>query len=172
LTVAVGAVICAGAAVASSQGVTEQPATATPPPATASPMPAGARMRGLYGLVGLPLDRLALSPEQSDKIQALVDQAVPGLQDLRRQLRDSELAFRAAHPLTEFNEIAIREHVAAQAKIQADLAVGVARLRSGVAALLTPEQVKTVQEMQAAEQQRYGHGEHMRHMPYPGPAVQ
>jgi Spy/CpxP family protein refolding chaperone len=161
-----------GAAVVAPAQVAQQQGTATAAPVAAAPAAGGAHMNGLYGMVGLPLDRLGLSPEQGDKIQALVDQAVPALQAQRRQLRDNEVAFRAAHPLTDFNEAAIREHVATQAKIEADLAVGIARLRASVAALLTPEQLKQVQELQAAEQERYGHGDRMRRMSHPGPAMQ
>ncbi len=128
-------------------------------------------MHGGLGMVGLPLHRLDLTQEQQDKIHAIVDEQRAALQDLRRQLRDGEAAFRAAHPITEFDESAIREHAAAQAKIQADLDVAVAKLRSQVVALLTAEQLKTVQEMQTKMVERMSHAERQ-HRTTDAPATQ
>jgi len=127
-------------------------------------------MHGL-GMVGLPLHRLDLTQEQQDKIHAIVDAERPALQELRKQLRDGEAAFRAAHPITEFDENAIREHTAAQAKIQADLEVALAKLRSQVVALLTTEQLKTVQEIQTKMLERMNHAE-LHHRTTDAPATQ
>jgi Spy/CpxP family protein refolding chaperone len=126
----------------------------------------GPGMHGRFGAIGLPLHRLELTQEQQAKVQSILDEQRPALHELRQQLRDGEIAFRAAHPLTELNETAIRDHVAAQAKIQADLEVAIARVRSQVVALLTPEQVKTLQELQSRmhermqERMRYGAERH------------
>jgi Spy/CpxP family protein refolding chaperone len=131
----------------------------------------GPGMHGGFGMIGLPLHRLDLTQEQQDKVHAILDEEQLGLKALRTQLRDGETAFRAAHPITEFDENAIREHVAAQARIQADLEVALAKVRSKVVALLTAEQLKTAQEIQAKMQERMSHAE-FRHQRPDAPATQ
>jgi Spy/CpxP family protein refolding chaperone len=116
-------------------------------------------MGGPLGPLGRALQEVSLTQEQQDKIHALVDAQRPILRTLRDQLRESEQAFRQAHPITEFDEAVIRAHVAEQAKIMADLEVASAGLRSKVLALLTGEQLAELKEVLAETPERVGPGD-------------
>lgn len=168
------AVIAVAALVAGAAGLATAQEAKDPAPMGRADMPGpgmgGPGMHGGFGMIGLPLHQLDLTQEQQDKVHAILAEDQPGLKALRTQLRDGEAAFRAAHPITELDENAIREHVAAQARIQADLEVALARVRSKVVALLTAEQLKTVQEIQAKMQERMSRNE-FRHQPPDAPAT-
>jgi Spy/CpxP family protein refolding chaperone len=127
--------------------------------------------RGVLGPLGRMLDRLDLSDEQEAKIEAILDEARPGIESLRQQLRDGREAFVAAHPPETFDEKAIRAHAAEQAKITTELAVLSAKTRARVLAVLTPEQLAEFRAMHErfAEfadefgpgmRHRGGHGQH------------
>jgi Spy/CpxP family protein refolding chaperone len=105
------------------------------------------------GPLGRALQRLDLSSEQQDRIRGMVEAARPQLQALRGQLRDGRQTFREAHPPTDFDEAAIRAHVAAQSGVMADLAVLGAKLRADVLAVLTPEQLEQLEGMRAKRQE-------------------
>jgi Spy/CpxP family protein refolding chaperone len=168
---AVAATVVAGAAMLASAQEGKGPAPTGRAGAFGPPGMGGPGMHGGLGMLGLPLHRLDLTQEQQEKVDAIVDGERAALQTLRKQLHEGEAAFRAAHPITEFDENAIREHVAAQAAVQADLEVALAKVRSKVVALLTPEQLKTVQEIQTKMQERMSHSEH-RHQRQDAPATQ
>ena len=97
--------------------------------------------RGVLGPLGRMLDRLDLSDEQTSKVEAILDEARPGIESLREKLRDGRQAFAAAHPPESFDEAAIRAHAAEQAKLTTELAVQSARARARVLGVLTPEQL-------------------------------
>jgi Spy/CpxP family protein refolding chaperone len=103
--------------------------------------------RGVVGPIGRMLNRLDLSDEQQAKVEAILDEARPGMQSLRDQLHQSRETFRAAHPPETFDEAAIRAHAAEQNKIKTELAVLAARTRSRVLAVLTAEQLAELKAM-------------------------
>jgi Spy/CpxP family protein refolding chaperone len=103
---------------------------------------------GPLGMLGRAFHLLDLSEEQHAAIKGILEQARPTSQRLREQLRDNRQTFLEAHPRTEEpDEVAIRAHVAAQAVIQANLAVHAATVRAQVIAVLTPEQLAKLEEL-------------------------
>ncbi len=106
-------------------------------------------MRGPLGPLGRALHRLDLSDEQQAQVRSLVEAARPEMHALRTQLRESRQAFREAHPPTDFDEAAIRNQVAAQSAVMADLAVLGAKLRADVLKVLTPDQLAELEAMRA-----------------------
>ena len=127
--------------------------------------------RGVLGPLGRMLDRLDLSDEQQVKVEAIIDEARPGIESLRDKLRDGRQAFAAAHPPESFDEAAIRAHAAEQAKLTTELAVQSARARARVLGVLTPEQLaefKAARERFEDYRDEFGpggrrHGGHGRH---------
>lgn len=109
--------------------------------------PGGMREHGPLGPLGRALHQLDLTDAQRDQVRAVLEAARPELQALREQLRTNRRTFRQSHPPTEVDETAIRAHVAAQAVIEADLAVAMARARASVLALLTPEQLAQLEQL-------------------------
>ena len=117
-----------------------------------------AGMRGGLGPIGWALEQLDLTAEQQTQIDKIREEAHPGLQALHEKLRASEEAFRAANPITTFDESAIRAHVAARAAIQADLEVSTAKVRTKMLAVLTAEQLAKLQQTLAEEHDMPGPG--------------
>ena len=127
--------------------------------------------RGVLGPLGRMLDRLDLSAEQTTKVEAILDEARPGIESLREKLRDGRRAFAAAHPPETFDEAAIRAHAAEQAKLTTELAVQSAKARARVLGVLTPEQLaefKAARERFEDYRDEFGpgmrrHGRHGQH---------
>lgn len=129
-----------------------------PPPGPGGPG-RGPHMHGPLGPLGWALSRLELTAEQQQRIDALVAEARPALDELHTQLRAAEKAFRDANPLTSFDEAAIRAYAAARTKLDADLMVGEAKLRNAVAGLLTAEQLAQLEQLLSQSQVARGPGE-------------
>lgn len=121
--------------------------------------PDGLRERGPLGPLGRALHQLDLTDEQRAQVRTILDTARPVLEPLREQLRMNREAFRNSQSPTEVDEAAIRAHVAAQAVVEADLAVAMARVRASVLALLTPEQLAQLERLREQGPMR-GRGRH------------
>jgi Spy/CpxP family protein refolding chaperone len=102
---------------------------------------------GALGPLGRALRHLDLTPEQKDAIKGIVEADRAGLQTHRDQLRAKREAYRTAHPPDTFDEAALRAHLADVAPLHAELAVGAAKLRVKVLAVLTAEQRAELAEM-------------------------
>lgn len=119
--------------------------------------PKGMREHGPLGPLGRALHQLDLTDDQRAQVRTVLETARPDLQALRERLRTNREAFRESQSPTQVDEAAIRAHVAAQATIQADLAVAVARVRASVLALLTPGQLAELEQLRERGPTR-GHG--------------
>jgi Spy/CpxP family protein refolding chaperone len=95
---------------------------------------------GLGFLKGRMAERLDLSQEQRDQIEAILDQGRPTIENLRQQLREGRETFRSSHQPGDFNEAEVRAHAQAQAQIRTEIMVETMRLKSQAFAVLTPEQ--------------------------------
>ncbi len=102
---------------------------------------------GPLGPLGRALRHLDLTQEQKDAIKAIVEADREALQSQHEKVRATREAYRAAHPPDTFDEAALRAHLAEMAPLQADLAVGIAKLRVKVLAVLTAEQRAELAEM-------------------------
>ncbi len=127
-------------------------------PGMRGPEMGGPGMHGPLGQFVGALHELDLTAEQQAQIDAVFEEGRPALHALREKLRASEQAFRAANPITTFDEAALRAHVAARAAIQADLEVSAAKARTKLLAVLTPAQLAKLQEMLAEDHDMSGPG--------------
>ena len=118
----------------------------------------GPGMHGPLGPIGRALHELDLTAEQQAQIDTILEETRPAQHALHEQLRTSEETFRAATPITTFDEAAIRAHVAARAAIQADLEVNAAKVRTKVVGLLTAEQLTKLQQILAEGRDKPGPG--------------
>ena len=121
--------------------------------------PGGMREHGPLGPLARALHQLDLTDEQRAQIRTILDTARPVLEPLREQLRMNREAFRDSQSPTEVDEAAIRAHIAAQAVVEADLAVAMARVRASILALLTPEQLAELERLREEGPVR-GRGRH------------
>ncbi|MEW6336578.1 MAG: Spy/CpxP family protein refolding chaperone [Acidobacteriota bacterium] len=113
---------------------------------------------GPLGPLGRALRHLDLTQEQKDAIKAIVEADRESLQSLREQVRAKREAYREAHPPDTFDEAALRAHLADLAPLQAELAVGAAKLRIKVFAVLTAEQRAELAEMREDLEELGRHG--------------
>jgi Spy/CpxP family protein refolding chaperone len=93
-------------------------------------------------------ERLGLSDEQVEQIQAIVDEARPTMDEYAEQLRVEREAYREANddPRT-FDEGAFLTHAAAMHEIQTALGVVVGQTKANVFGVLTDEQIEQLGEM-------------------------
>jgi Spy/CpxP family protein refolding chaperone len=101
----------------------------------------------LLGPIG---DRIGLTDEQKSRIQAILDESQPRLQELRDQLTAARDAFMADQDPTVFDEAAIRSFAASQSQIKTDLMVEVARARTEIHSVLTAEQQQQLDDLRGA----------------------
>jgi Spy/CpxP family protein refolding chaperone len=93
-------------------------------------------------------DSLGLTDDQLTRIQTILDDARPEIEDLAAQLRAGREAYREAHDdPASFDEGAFRSHAAEQAQIRIDLMVLTHSTRAKAFAVLTPEQLAQLEEM-------------------------
>lgn len=111
---------------------------------------------GLGFLEGRMAERLDLSQEQRDQIEAILEQGRPAVDTLRQQLRDGRETFRASHQPGDFNEAEVRAHAQAQARVRTELMVETMRLKSQVFAVLTPEQQDQLAQLRDEMGPRHG----------------
>jgi len=122
--------------------------------------PGGFGAHGGFGIHRLErmLPRLAeyldLSQEQQDQIQAILDEEMPAIQDLRDQIHTARQAFMDGHVPGEFDEAALRAFLAEQSPLKIDLAVAGARTMSRVLNVLTPEQREQLEKLRGLRGRR------------------
>ena len=92
-------------------------------------------------------ERLDLTDEQQAKIESIVEQERPAIQQLRQQLMEARKAFRDTMTPGTFDEAAVRAHAEAQSKLMTEMMVASARMKAHVLAVLTPEQLTQLEEM-------------------------
>jgi len=131
------------------------PATATAQHGPPGPRP-GAHGRG--EMADRIMDRLDLTAEQREAVQALHEELQAGTSGAREQLAAARAAlFESIHAI-ELDETAIRKAAAEVARIEADLAVERAQGFQQFRALLTPEQQKELDSIQETIQMLHAHG--------------
>ncbi len=92
-------------------------------------------------------DRLDLSTEQRARIESIIEQERPAVQQLRTQLMEARRAFRDTMTPGSFDEAAVRAHAEAQSKLMTEMMVANARMKAHVLAVLTPEQLSQLEEI-------------------------
>jgi len=100
--------------------------------------------------------QLKLTADQQTKIKALFTKDREKTEPLQQKLMEYRKQVRVAMKSATFDENAIRSLAAKQAQAEVDLTVSMARLRSQVNALLTPEQRELADKFPPPF--RHGHG--------------
>lgn len=109
----------------------------------------GHRMRMMHAL-----KEAGVTDAQREQIRAILREQRPQLQPLRKQLVQERRALRDVIQTTPVNESAIRTQSARVAQVQADLAVQRARIAERVRAVLTPDQLAKLKDLQAKRDAR------------------
>ena len=89
---------------------------------------------------------LHLTEEQQDKVFAIVHAAAPALRDQEKALRKAREALRDLNESTQYEESRVKGLADTAAKADSQLTVLRARTEHEIRALLTPEQLKDLQE--------------------------
>ena len=110
--------------------------------------------RGLRGAPGIELRGADLTDGQRAQIRALVQQSRESGQAVREQLQQAQEAQREALAVVPVNEGLVRSTTQALTDAQAEAALGQARLRADVLALLTPDQLQASEDARAARETR------------------
>ncbi len=118
-------------------------------------MQGGGELRILHMLPRLA-ERLGLSEDQVSQIEALAEQGLPPIQDLRDQMADAKEQFRSTLEPNVFDEAAVRAHAEAQAQLMVEIKVASMSLRTQAMSVLTPEQLTQLEEMRESRQSRSG----------------
>lgn len=113
---------------------------------------------GPMGILGPGLRALDLTEAQQKQVQAILDGQREEQQAIGEKLRTARQALGEAIAAETFDEAAVRAKAAEVASIEADQAVLQAKTYAAVRALLTPEQVKKLNEMRGRMQDRRGRG--------------
>jgi protein CpxP len=112
--------------------------------------PPGPRFGGFpgEGWEGPPpfLRGLHLTEEQQDKVFAIVHAAAPALRDQEKALRKAREALRDLNESPQYDESRVKGLADTAAKADSQLIVLRARTEHEIRALLTPEQLKDLQE--------------------------
>jgi Spy/CpxP family protein refolding chaperone len=140
LTIAAAALTAATVLIATAQAA---PAGCDGP--GAGPRAAGFHHGGPKGLAALDrmeakLDRIDLSDEQREKVRSVIDAARPEFRKIADALRANHKEMRSTMRNDEFDEQAVRRVADRQGDLIADMIVLRGKLKSQVAAVLTPEQ--------------------------------
>jgi len=111
----------------------------------AAPREAGFHHGGPKGLASLDrmeakLERLDLSDEQRAQVRSVIDAARPEFRKVADAVRVNRKEMRALMRSDEFDERAVRRIADRQGDLVADMIVLRGKLKSQVAAVLTPEQ--------------------------------
>ena len=107
--------------------------------------------RGLRGAPGIELRGADLTDGQRAQIRALVQQSRESGQAVREQLQEAQ---REALAVVPVNEGLVRSTTQALTDTQAEAALGQARLRADMLALLTPDQLQASEDARAARETR------------------
>jgi Spy/CpxP family protein refolding chaperone len=92
-------------------------------------------------------DKLDLTQEQQDQIQAIIDAGKPDLDALREQAQTARDEFRELYPMSSFDETTFRSHFESQAQLHVEMQLIGADLMSQAWAVLTTEQQEELQEL-------------------------
>ena len=114
--------------------------------------PGGAR--GPMGFVGAGLRELNLTDAQREKVRTILNNQRTAVRDVMDNLMDARRALHDAVASEKFDEAAVRAKAAAIGKIEGDLAVMHAKVRTEVLSVLTPEQQKKAQDLKTQREQR------------------
>lgn len=109
---------------------------------------------GPGGLLGPMLRRLNLTDAQREQVKSVVDSHRDDMKALADRGFSARTALQAAIAAEQFDEGAVRARSADVAAVDADMAVLQARIHGEVWRLLTPEQQKAAQTLQAQMHQR------------------
>ena len=110
--------------------------------------------RGPGGVPGVELRGLELTEAQREQVRALAEQYRASGAPVREQLAEARQAQRDALAVVPVNDGLIRATTQALAEAEAEAAIVQARLRADVMALLTPEQIETIETRRAARAER------------------
>jgi len=123
--------------------------------------PGGPGGRGRMGgpgrggpLAGLPLRELNLSDAQREQVKAIVDSHQAEMKAVGDRAMTARQALHAATTSASFDEAAVRARAAELAAVEADVAVGRARIFADVYQILTPEQQAKVKELSGSRPPR------------------
>ena len=104
---------------------------------------------GMMGPGGLPLFQLDLTDTQREQVKGIFDRYQPDIQAAMKKERDAREAQRKAIETVPLNEALVRQAADALGAANAELAVLQARVHSEIYQLLTPDQQKKLQDLQA-----------------------
>ena len=111
--------------------------------------------RGPRGVPGVELRGLDLAESQREQIRTLAEQYRASSAPVREQLEQAREAQRAALATVPVNDGLVRSTTQALVEAQAEAAIVQARLRADIMALLTPEQVQTLETRRDARAERF-----------------
>ena len=153
LTITAGAIIAAAGVVFAQQGPGNCDGDGPHGPQGSMGGPGGGGAFGNQGGHGmlrmLPrlADKLDLTQEQQDQIQAIVDAGKPGLEALREQAQTARDEFRELYPMGSFDETTYRSHFESQSQLHVEMQLIGANMMSQAWAVLTTEQQEELQEL-------------------------
>lgn len=101
--------------------------------------------------------KLGLTPEQKERIEAILEAEREKVEPLRRQLDETREKIRTASETEPFDEAAVRALAAGQNDARVDLVVSRARTKSRIHALLNPEQRELAKTFGSRGHGRHGH---------------
>jgi len=113
----------------------------------------------MMGLSQRALRSLDLSDVQKGQIEAILEQARPAAQELRRQMGEAREDYLSSQASGVFDEDRARAFTASQAGMVEEMMFAALRTRSEVLAVLTPEQLAQLEDQR---QQRRERGRKMR----------
>ena len=180
LTAAVGFVTTVQLSARAEQAAGQEPATQAerrgPGPMGRGMMgPGGHGFRGgpggPFGPGGLALRGLDLTDAQREQVKAIMESHRDEQKAIGDRMQAARKALHEAIAADTFDETAVRAKAAEIGAVEADAAVLQARIKSGIFAILTPEQVKKAKELRSQMENRMkdGRGRGMRPHPRPEP---
>lgn len=101
---------------------------------------------------------LGITGTQTAQIHDILHAAQPALQPLIDSLVQGRRALHTTIQTTPVNEQAIRAQAAKVATLEADLAVQRAYLHEKIQALLTPDQIQRIRQVEAAVEKKVDNG--------------
>ena len=118
------------------------------------PGPGGQGMRGPRGVAGVELRGVELTEAQREQVRLLVELYRESGAPVRARLAEAREAQREALSTVPVNDGLIRSTTQALTEAEAEAAIVQARLRADVLALLTPEQLATIEARRTERAER------------------
>jgi Spy/CpxP family protein refolding chaperone len=109
---------------------------------------------GPGGLSPMMLSQLNLTSDQQDRVKQILDSHRDEQQSLGKRTMAAHQALQDAITGTTFDESTVRGRAADLAALDADAAVGQARVFAEIFQILTPDQQQSLQQIQAAMKSR------------------